>query len=359
MRQTQLFLIEIPGEEEEESDDHCVQEVFEADTVAPCILVTALSGSNNFQTMRVNGVFGKQTLHILIDSRSTHNFLDLSLAKKLGLQLEPIATQAVTVADGNHLACQFICKEFKWRLHNFEFTSDMLLIPLGRCDMVLGVQWLSELGTVSWDFKRLVMQFDFKGVRHTLQGIPPKGVRTDVGSQKLFHQSIQLYFMLLVSIDSDHFNLVNCELNNHEVLDEVEEVLKEYADIFAEPTSLPPSIGVYDHRIPLEFGTNPINIRPYRYSLKQRDIIEKLVTEMEAHGIIQPSCNPFASPVVLVGKKDGSWRLCVDYRSLNQKTIKDRFPIPVVDELIDEPAGAQVFSKLDLRAGYHQLRVSQ
>lgn len=112
--------------------------------------------------------------------------------------------------------------------------------------------------------------------------------------------------------------------------------MEQYHDIFAEPQSLPPSKGVYDHRIPLEFGTNPINIRPYRYSLKQRDIIEKLVTEMENHGIIQPNCSPFASPVVLVGKKDGSWRLCVDYRALNHKTIKNRFTIPVVDELIDE-----------------------
>jgi hypothetical protein len=124
-----------------------------------------------------------------------------------------------------------------------------------------------------------------------------------------------------------------------------------------EPSSLPLSRHI-DHNIPLKEGTAPVNVRPHRYARYQKEEIEKQVQEMLNSELVQPSTSPFSSLVLLVRKKDGNWRFFTYYRALHAATIKDRFPIPTVEDMLDELYGASYFTKLDLRARYHQLRVS-
>lgn len=148
------------------------------------------------------------------------------------------------------------------------------------------------------------------------------------------------------------------KIGSEEVAMEVEELIEEYKDIFEEPTALPPFKGHPDHRIPLIDGANPVNQRPYHYAVHQKNEIDKMVQELLSAGTIQASSSPYASPVVLVKKKDGSWRLCMDYWGLNNTTVKGRFPIPLIDDLMDELGGSRIYSKIDLHAGYHQVRMS-
>lgn len=130
----------------------------------------------------------------------------------------------------------------------------------------------------------------------------------------------------------------------------------EYEDLFKEPTRLPPPRR-HDHYIPLKEGTNLVTSNPYICPFVQKNKIERIVKEMLSSGIIRHDTSPFASPFLLVGKKDQSWILCVNYRALNTLTIKNKYSIPTIEELLDELKGNAVYIKLDLRSGYHQKRV--
>jgi hypothetical protein len=140
---------------------------------------------------------------------------------------------------------------------------------------------------------------------------------------------------------------------------DLQALLSKHKTVFYTPQGLSPSRGVHDHSIPLVPGSLPPNIRPYRHPFAQKNEIEKMVQELLTVRVIHPSTSPYSSPVVMVLKKEGSWRICPDFRALNKLTIKDKFPIPVIDDLLDELSGAQFFTKLYLRSGYHQIRMKE
>ncbi|GJY46869.1 reverse transcriptase [Tanacetum coccineum] len=327
----QMFTIEIRGEEEEVFED-CLEEESSAMTeyvlpeevqqCTPHISLNSLSGIPTHNTMRVKGHVLKQLLHILMDSGSTHNFLDLYKAKKMGCHIRKTCPLSVSVAGGNKLISQYMVKDFQWKIQGVLFTTDVMLLPLGGKKIVLRGTNQSELTWMSGkSFSKKFNQQDAyvasiccmvpSATLHLMQSSVDSGIGGNMESQAL---------------------------------------LEEYADVFEEPKTLPPHRS-FDHQIPLKDRDVNVNVRPYRYLPSQKDVIETMVKELLDSGVIRPSHSPFSSPIVMVKKKDGSWRMCIDYKQINKFTIKDKFPIPVIEELIDELQGAQVFSKLDLRSG--------
>ncbi|KAA3465758.1 DNA/RNA polymerases superfamily protein [Gossypium australe] len=135
--------------------------------------------------------------------------------------------------------------------------------------------------------------------------------------------------------------------------------IKEFPDVFPEELpGLPPDREV-EFGIDLLLGTAPVSIAPYRMALKELVELKVQIQELLDRGFIRPSVSPWGAPVLFVKKKDGSMRMCIDYRQLNKLTIKNKYPLPRIDDLFDQLKGASVFSKIDLRSGYHQLRVKE
>ena len=139
----------------------------------------------------------------------------------------------------------------------------------------------------------------------------------------------------------------------------VKRLINQFADVFPDdlPSGLPPKRDI-DHRIELLDGSEPPKSAVYRMSPAELNELKKQLNELLDKKFIQPSKSPFGAPVLFVKKKDGSMRMCVDYRALNKLTKKNSYPLPRVDELLDRLQGARYFSKIDLRSGYHQVRIS-
>nr|GEU70257.1 hypothetical protein [Tanacetum cinerariifolium] len=253
------------------------------------------------------------------------------------------------VESGHFLECKSFFQATPLEINKTQFHVPLFVIPVQGSDVILGLAWLSSLGPILADFSIPQLSFNVNGSPCVITCQPFAAPVTPSTLHSLIRKN---------SVASLHAMIYHCSLPlpttpkpaSHPDLI-IESLLTKFRPLFEPPHSLPPP-RPHDHHIPLAPNTNPINSKPFRYPHYQKEIMTPLIKDMLTDGVIQPRQSPYSSPILLMQKKDGTWRFCVDYRALNAATIRDRFPIPTVDELLDELHG----SKIDLRAGYHQIR---
>ncbi|KAL6332966.1 hypothetical protein AAG906_019980 [Vitis piasezkii] len=272
------------------------------------VSIHALTGWASPRTMRVAATIKSQPIMVLIDSGSTHNFLSDKVARTLRLPVVPTKSFTVHVANGERLLCQGRFEKVPIDLQGIPFSLTCYSLPLAGLDMVLGIQWLEMLGSVVCNWQYLTMDFNWENQARRLQGIQGPIQATSLETIAKEHRQGHMVFTVYVqTVEGSSWDGTQPDM---------QQILGEFEDVFQEPFKLPP-LREIDHHIPLKEGTQPINVRPYRYAYFQKAEIEKQVQAMLDVGIIRPSTSPYSSPVLLVKKKDDTWRFCTDYRALN------------------------------------------
>ncbi|XP_042012417.1 uncharacterized protein LOC121760890 [Salvia splendens] len=323
--------------------------------------IYALDGRQREDDIELRGVIGDIPVRVLVDTGSSHNFLHPDVAEKLALPLQQIRPFRVYVGNGESLLCSFASIQTRLVIQKHVFLVDLHILPVHGPDVILGRIWLKQMRRVTSDYVDGTLEFSRNGKRVCLKLVPPSAREV---SLKTFSSLLQLQggeelfeLIQLPPTESNPATEDGTLALPRELPEEIRSVLVSHGDVFGLPSGMPPR-RQFDHKIHILPDAKPINVKPYRYPYFQKNEIEKQVKEMLESGLIRPSQSPFSSPVLLIRKKDGSFRFCIDYRALNAATIPDHFPIPTTDELFDELGAARFFTKLDLRSGYHQIRMS-
>jgi hypothetical protein len=229
-------------------------------------------------------------------------------------------------------------------LGKFITRANLYVTILGSYDVVIGMDWLeSHEAILNCKTKRLSL-VDDEGQRSVIVG-------WNQGVSLRFISSLQLWKRMCKGCKI----YVILALNEKGVVEGLEHLpmVKEFADVF--PKELPgmPPERELEFTIDLKPGTEPIARTPYWMSTLELQELKMQLKELLDLGLIRPSVSPWGEPAIFIRKKDGSLSLCIDYRQLNKATIKNQYPLPRIDDLFDQMKGAMVFSKIDLRSGYH------
>ena len=283
----------------------------------------------------------------LFDSGAYHSFISSSLAFCLGLDVENFSPPIfVGLPVGGGVILNKICRSCVVVAGDFILEYDLILMDMDGFEVILGMDWLSCFDAI------------IECHRHSVSVLLPDGSRYRFNSE----QSVDYPCKFSTVREQRHFfgwlsSIVAQEEPSRSLSDFL--VVREFPDVFPEDlASLPPCREI-DFAIDVHHGVSPISIPPHRMAPAELRELKTQLEDLSSKRFIRPSVSPWGAPVLFAKKKDNSLRLCIDYRQLNRVTIKNKYPMPRIDDLFDQLRGARRFSKIDLRSGYHQLRVKE
>lgn len=313
------------------------------------ISMHALHGApSHTSTFTLKLQIGSLTAIALVDSGNDVSFINAKFAVKSKCNISETDAVTVEAANGQEMLSNTACLNCPFTIQGHKFNHDLRLLNVRGYDVIIGADWLYTHSPVELDLR----QREFSvckngGSKITFYDETIQGNSQVIGTRKLCQLLKKKAIGAVVMLTNSHMNKLSPKL---EIPAWIQQTLTEFEDVFQEPDHLPPPRQV-DHSIPLIDESKTVNQRAYRLPHHQKNEMEALVKQLLNSAMIRPSVSPYSSPVILVKKKDGTWRLCVDYRQLNSNTVKNKYPIPVIEDLLDELFGAKIFSKIDLRSG--------
>jgi hypothetical protein len=238
--------------------------------VEPIISLNALIGFFAPQTLKLIGYIKHRKVVILVDSGSTHNFIDRRIAQETHCYIHAINNFQIMIANGGSMKCGGHCENVHLQFGDYQLKSHMFSIDMGSCDIVLGADWLKTLGPILMDFKELIVKFDQEFYQYKFQGITTGSpeVISSHRLEKLLKKGHSGVIDQLHAIQATETPLV---------LQDLQALFSKHQMVFSTPQGLPPSHGVHDHSIPLVLGCLPPNICWYRHPFSQKNEIEKIV----------------------------------------------------------------------------------
>ncbi|GKD83349.1 putative reverse transcriptase domain-containing protein, partial [Tanacetum coccineum] len=298
----------------------------------------------------VTGTFllNQHLARVLFDSRADKNFVSISLASMLNIP--PITldtTYDIKMADGNLVDTNIVIQGCTLILLNEPFKIDLMSIKLGSFDVVIGMDWLSKYhARIICDEK--VVHIPIYGETLIIQGDRSKtrlSLISCIKTKRYISRGYQVFIAQVMEKKSDKKQLEDIP------------VVREFPEIFPEDIPGLPSVRQVDFLIDLIPGVAPVAREPYRLAPSEMQELSDQLQELAGRGFIRLSTSPWGAPVLFVKNKYIYFRMCIDYWELNKLTVKNRYLLPRIDDLFNQLQGSSVYSKIDLRSGYHQLRV--